>query len=233
MRAYIFDMDGLLFDTEKVYKDIFNSVAGKWNLELPGGYYDSFIGIPDREFKIALVRDFGSSLDVDRFFVAFRRVYDAAIASGTPYKKGFPAFFLNAKERGIKTAIATSSTRDTVQKTFGALDPAAVFDVITTADDITKGKPDPQVYEITAQKLDTDKADILVFEDSNQGVLAGVSAGLKVVMIPDLVLPNEFSKQNAWKIIGSIEDLHEANSKRTFGPPQPLTPSPIHGGEAI
>ncbi|MFA0698753.1 HAD family hydrolase, partial [Vibrio sp. 10N.222.49.C9] len=107
------------------------------------------------------------------------------------YKPGYDALFNAIKQRGLKMAIVTSSHLPEVQHNFRDSEYLADYDLVITAENVARGKPNPDCYQMAYQKLGLEAEQCLVLEDSNNGVQAGLDAGCHVAMIPDLLPPKE------------------------------------------
>ena len=109
---------------------------------------------------------------------------------------------------GFKVALASSNIRQWVEYLLKKKGINQYFSSVTTADDVSKPKPDPEVYLKTAEKLATDVTQCLVFEDSIAGATAAISAGMRTCVVPQIKQPNTFVRQNAFKVYRSLEDIY-------------------------
>ncbi|ENK3106465.1 HAD family hydrolase [Vibrio alginolyticus] len=166
VKAVLFDMDGLIFDTESIYKLSWQDAAKKQGLEISDEFYQQFIGVQDPECERMLATHFAEQIDMTRYCSDRDEHFHALREKGIAFKPGFAELFANIKSRGLKTAIVT-------------------------AEDVDRGKPNPDCYVMAYQALKVNAEDCIVLEDSNNGVKAGLDAGCRVVMVPDLLPPQE------------------------------------------
>lgn len=208
IKAVLFDMDGLIFDTEGLYKISWQHAASEQGLELDDDFYQTFIGVQDAECERRVVDRFGGELDLERFKAVRNRDIYARCASGVAYKHGFDLLFGHLKNKGLKCALVTSSALTDVEHHFSGSDYLAQFDVVITSEDVENGKPHPDCYLMASEQLAIEPAACLVLEDSNNGMRAGLDAGCKAVMIPDLLPPSDDVAQRAHAILASLAEVH-------------------------
>lgn len=187
LKAVLFDMDGLIFDTESVYKQSWKFAASDQGLNLKDDLYQHFLGVQDPECEAMLAEHFIGVIDMERF----RRLRDEDFhqrrEKGIAIKLGFVELFTAIKECGLKTAIVTSSHLSEVKYNFRNTGYLEQYDLIITAEDVDRGKPNPDCYLMACDKLGFAPSECLVLEDSNNGVRAGLNANCHTIMIPDLL----------------------------------------------
>ena len=190
--AAVFDMDGLMFDTERlVYEnwqnmmdergyeydlDFFKTTVGKRKNEVQRLYFDRF----GDDFPYWELADLGKARYVER-----------VKAEGIPIKKGLIELLTFLKERGIKTALATSTSRQTAEFNLQISDTAGFFDSLVCGNDVKNGKPHPEVFLTAAQRLGEKSENCVAYEDSINGIISAHSAGMTTVMVPDYIAPTE------------------------------------------
>ena len=214
IKAVLFDMDGLIFDTEGLYKKSWQYAVSEQGLQLTDEYYQNFIGVQDAECESLLEVKFAEQFDMGRF----RQVRDTMLAAerekGIAYKDGFEELFSWLKGREFKCALVTSSSLQQVQHHFTSSDYLSLFDVVITAEKVKNGKPAPDCYRLTCEQLAIAPAQCLVLEDSNNGMRAGLEAGCYAVMIPDLLKPDADVAQRATAVISSLTEVKLFIQKR-------------------
>ncbi|OLQ91292.1 haloacid dehalogenase [Vibrio panuliri] len=189
LKAVLFDMDGLIFDTERVYKQSWQYAAQQQNLHLSDEFYQQFIGVQDADCERKLLEYFADDIDMPRYVQQRNQHFHRQRNQGIALKTGFSELFNQIKQCGLMTAIVTSSQRKEVEFNFASTTYLAQFDIIITAEDVPRGKPHPDCYLLACQRLNIPPNQSLVLEDSNQGVRAALAAGCLAVMIPDLAPP--------------------------------------------
>lgn len=191
LKAVLFDMDGLIFDTESVYKVSWQYAAQEQGLVINDSFYQQFIGVQDPECEQMLAEHFGNEIDMQRYCKVRDKHFHNLREQGIALKPGFDALFNAIKQRGLQMAIVTSSHLPEVKHNFRNSDYLAQYDLIITAEDVERGKPNPDCYQMAHKHLGLKAEECLVLEDSNNGVRAGLDAGCRVAMIPDLLPPKE------------------------------------------
>ena len=210
IKAVIFDMDGTLLDTERVYH-----VAWYATRDALGLPHDRF----ERALKACTGRNYadacalfgehlGDILSFEEFVKARTPHYDAEIArrGGIPKKPGAEALFAYLKQNGYPIALATSTRREKVLEHLAEAGWADVFDVIISGDMVENGKPDPEVYLKAAAALGVAPDECMGVEDSFVGVRAVHGAGMFTVMVPDMFEP---TPEIAALIDVKCETLHD------------------------
>ena len=186
--AFIFDMDGLLMDTEGVYKRSWTVAAGELGFDLTDQLYLTLIGITVADCEKRLVEHFGESFPLERFRGDARKRYEALVAAeGIPLKPGVHVILDWAATNNIPCGVGTSTHTEEARerlKHHGILDR---FNVVIGGDQISHGKPDPETFLKVAAALGYKPEQCLVFEDAHSGVLAACAAGMSVALVPDLL----------------------------------------------
>ncbi|GAM67428.1 pseudouridine-5' phosphatase [Vibrio sp. JCM 19236] len=205
-KALLFDMDGLIFDTESVYKKSWVYAAEKQGLELPDSLYQTFIGVKDVECE-RMLSDFytDKSFDLELFKSVRDKHFHSLRAEGIDFKPGFAELVTAAKAKNYRLALITSSTLPDVKVNFTGSDYLNGFEVVVTAEDVTQGKPNPEGYLKAIKQLGLKAEECVVFEDSNNGMRAGLSASCVCVMVPDLLPAEAEIEQKADHILGSLD----------------------------
>lgn len=207
VKAVLFDMDGLIFDTEGLYKASWQSAANEQGLVLTDEDYQSFIGVQDEECERRVAIKFGEALDLERFCQVRDAMFSAEQDKGIPYQPGFAELFAHIKQNGLKCALVTSSPIKKVTHHFAGTDYISQFDAIVTAENVANGKPAPDCYLMACGQLDITPSSCLVLEDSNNGMRSGLDAGCQAIMIPDLLAPAEDIVSRATSIVDSLLEV--------------------------
>ncbi|PSU35602.1 HAD family hydrolase [Photobacterium lutimaris] len=207
VKAVLFDMDGLIFDTEGLYKACWQYAAEEQGLVLTDEDYQSFIGVQDVECERRITVKFGEALDLERFCQVRDNMFNAEQGKGIPFKPGFSKLFAHSKQKGLKCALVTSSPLKKAKHHFAGTDYFSQFDVVVTAEDVKNGKPAPDCYLMACAQLDIGPANCLVLEDSNNGMRSGLEAGCQAIMIPDLLIPAAEVERRATSICTSLADV--------------------------
>lgn len=206
IRAIIFDKDGTLHDTEKVYMQAWKAAAEEFN-------------VPDIEntvrdctgTNIPFIAQYWAKKYPDVPFEDYlpRRqfYYFGILEQGIPVKEGAYELLTYLRAHGYKVGMATSTPWDTVKEHLERTDMMGYFDTIVTGDMIEHGKPAPDIYLLAAERLGVDPAECVGVEDSPNGVRSIHAAGMRAVMIPDLVEPTPEVEALVWKKLTEISQL--------------------------
>lgn len=208
--AVIFDMDGVIFDTERVYMNIWIKVYKEHNFEMTPEIYKTLIGRDKPSLIKILSERYGSRYDGIEMFEECEAHLKKAIDSGeVPVKEGALELFDYLKNKGFKMAIATSSPRTKLDMQLKIHDLEKVFDAIICADDVTKSKPDPEIFLVAAKKLNADVDECIVIEDSPAGIKAAYNAGITAIHVEDLVKADDEIKRCSVEQFHSLIDVKE------------------------
>lgn len=190
IEAVIFDMDGLLLDTERVYKKVMQELCAEWGHDMTHDMFAAFVGIPQCENVPIYHAFFGKDFDVEAYeTILVERAHDE-MAKGIPLKHGAMELVGALSERKVPIAVATStgkSAHDHLQK----VGLHSYFDTIVTRADVSQGKPHPEPFLTAAQRLGVSPQNCIAFEDSHNGVRSASAAGLATVMVPDMLDPTD------------------------------------------
>lgn len=208
IKGAVFDMDGLMFDTEaltyKAWQRTMDENGYSYDFEI----YRQTVGKRTAETKLYYESIYGKSFDYSclrhQANVFYRRYIDE---HGVPIKKGLVNILEFLKEKNIKIALATSTSAQTA---LPQLEKAAVkkyFDKFVCGDMVKKGKPHPETFLTAAGELSLTPEDCIAFEDSINGIKSAYAAGMKPLMIPDLLEPTEEIKPMLFAL---CKDLDEA-----------------------
>ena len=190
--AVIFDMDGLLLDTERLAFDAFRSACSIFNLGDLSNVYIKCIGTNSEMGKSILKDGLNGIANYEDFSLAWGHEYKKlTVGRPIPLKKGVEELLSHIKNIGKPLAVATSTNHKSAKSDLKYSGILHFFDIIVGGDQVKRSKPDPEIYLKTASALLTEPSKCLVFEDSKNGVKAAVAAGMTVVQIPDLIFPDD------------------------------------------
>jgi HAD superfamily hydrolase (TIGR01509 family) len=205
--AVILDMDGLMLDTESIYKRAWQSAAAECGYDLDDDYYLTLLGQPNPACEAALLRRFGKEFPIDDFRVRWSRLWQAHVeTAGIPMKPGLTELLSFLQERQLPVAVATSSDQDYASLSLRAAQLGAWFNNVITGDQVVNGKPAPDIYIEAARRLGVAAASCVAIEDSDAGVLAASAAGMITVMVPDLKAPSPQARKAAFCVVASLVD---------------------------
>lgn len=196
IRAVIFDMDGLMFDTERLCKEATEQAGEELGYSGIGSVARDMIGRNEKECTKLYTRYFGSNFSRERFYARRQEIIDAAIQKeGVPVKPGLPELLDALKREKLLLAVATSTSQRHALPYLEQTGAARYFDRMVFGDMLEKSKPAPDIYLKAAAELGIPPTDCVALEDSPLGIRSAHDAGMKTVMVPDLVEPDEELKK--------------------------------------
>ena len=207
-RAAIFDMDGLLLDTERVCQQAFRDACQSLSLPFLDDVYLKIIGCNAQGIKEVICAGYGPDLDYLQLRTEWMNRYHPIVKyQPIPVKKGVIKLLQWLKANEIPIAVATSTHKElaiTKLKLAGLFD---YFQLICNGCEVTNGKPSPDIFLLAAKRLNIAPELCLAFEDSSNGVRSAVSAGCQVYQVPDLVKPCENISALGHNICDSLEEV--------------------------
>ena len=205
-KAVVFDMDGLLCDTEVVFRDAMTAVVAEMGHEMSLDLFKTMVGLPSTQSDQKMLRHFGETFSLDDFRSALAPRIAAACDVGIALKTGVVEILDRLDVLGLPRAIATSSGHRSVQAHLGRSGILPRFDTVVARGDYARGKPNPDPFLLAAERLGVAAADCLALEDSHNGVRAASSAGMMTIMVPDLL---DATEEMHGLCVRIASDLHE------------------------
>ena len=205
-RAVIFDMDGLLIDSERVILDCWRSVAAEQALPLDDGLWLSMVGMHDAACTEMLARLLGPA-KAERLSIDCKDRYDLLVERGLPLKDGAVELLDALSARGVPLAIATSTRRERALVKLASCGIDHHFGAIATSSDVAHPKPAADIYLLAAERLGVPPESCIALEDSEMGVRAANAAGMAVIQVPDLVPASELTRSLA-QVVASLHEAH-------------------------
>lgn len=189
-KGAIFDMDGLLFDTERIYQENWLLTAREFGFEPHPDFPRAICGTCGA-YTREVIRSFYPSVDAEVFLQSCLKRVRQRQEEGIDEKPGVHEILSFFQEHGVRLAVASSSALSQIKKNLSRAGILSCFDAVVSGDDVTRGKPEPDIFLEAARRLGLPPKDCYVFEDGINGILAGARAGCAAVMIPDLLAPDE------------------------------------------
>jgi len=204
-KAVVFDMDGLMFDTEKLALEKWLHVSAHYKVESSRDFFKKFIGRRSSDSALLLAETYGIDFPSGLFLQKVSELMKEHVALlGAPHKPGLIELLDWLEDQNIPKAVATSTKLDGARKSLGDLWPR--FHAIVTGEQVLLGKPAPDIFLAAADRLGVAPADCLGLEDSEFGVRSASAAEMMVIMVPDLIEP---TTEIRTLVLGVCESLHE------------------------
>lgn len=209
IQAVIFDMDGLMLDTERIAREAWRFAFNQFGIALTDEDYLHFLGISPKDVSNMVAQRYSEKVDFDRAY-QIRLDYTEQYYKehGVPLKPGIVELLSFLESNGIQRVVATSSTGDMARfrlQRAGILD---WFAYISSSDQVGRGKPAPDVYLAALEHLKISRDMCVALEDSEAGIRAALAADLRVIWVPDLIEPSPLLRERVWTV---VNDLNEAS----------------------
>lgn len=190
LKGAIFDMDGLLIDTEKLYLRYWKQSAADFGYDMRDEHVYAIRSLA-RKYSIPKLKGFfGEDFPTEEVRAHRTELINAHIAEhGIDLKKGLFELLDYLRDKGVRLAVATATPRERTLKYLEKIGTADRFDAVVCGDMVTSGKPDPEIYLTAARELGLPPENCTAFEDSPNGLKAARAAGCQVIMIPDMTQP--------------------------------------------
>lgn len=203
IKGAIFDMDGTLFDTERLYARSWVLTAEQFGLKPHSDFPYAIAGTSGAKER-EIVRQYYPSVDAEMFIDACIIHMNRMLEKELPEKPGMREILSFFKDHAVKMAVASSSRREGIVENLERAGIYGLFDAIVSGEEVENGKPAPDIFLLAAGRLGLEPGECYVFEDSINGVRAGIAAGCETVMIPDLVPPAEDLQRGCRGIYSSL-----------------------------
>ncbi len=210
MEAVIFDMDGLLIDTELKAKAAWQRAAKELGIELSDQDYLTLVGRTVTDSIQILEEKFNCDLKEKRFLYRVDELYySSLIKEGIVVKEGAKELLQQLSNSGIPKAVATSTEKEIAIRKLRLAGLSSFFEVIVSGEDVQRSKPFPDVFFAAARSLGVLPERCIVLEDSFAGVMAADAAGMMPIMIPDLILPTKEITEIVYETFFSLSNARE------------------------
>lgn len=204
----IFDMDGVLIDSERQSNEGWLWAAGQLGVDMPMWLIDSFKGAP-AELCCKFFDDYYKGV-IDYWEAKELRtqhVYKIRETEGIPVKKGVKDIFEYIRNNGLKCAVATSTRRESAEKTLHEIEVWDYLDAVVYGDEVEHGKPEPDIFLRAAKAIGVNPSEAVVVEDSINGIKAGYAADMRVVHIPDTIAIDDDIRKLTYMVCADLNGL--------------------------
>lgn len=212
VKGVIFDMDGVIIDTESLSLVFWEKILKKHGIQMDREAQISLMGKGRDDTIEGLKEAYGRELPMEDYYMEKGQAVIDYLEENKPgVKKGFESLLKYLIENGYKTAIATSTVRWKMKNRMKFLHFDEMVDDVVCGDEVKKSKPNPnpEIFLKAAQKLNLNPEECIVIEDSKAGVEAAYKGGFRCIMVPDFVKPDDDLKKKTLKIVDSLEEVEE------------------------
>lgn len=199
-------MDGIIIDSEPLQMIAINQVMAQWNVQLSDREFQKMIGRKLADDFDEMKQQYRIPVDYPTFAKQKRETYHSILEHNLVEMPGLSELLLRLKDAQFRLAVASSSVRADVDMVVQGLNIADFFEVLATGDEVAEGKPNPALFQLAANRLQLAVDQCVAVEDSNPGLQAAKSAGMKCIIVPHQhTAHQDFS--TADKIVGSLDEV--------------------------
>lgn len=208
VRGVIFDMDGLMFDTERLSSVFWKQAGDAFGTEIPAEFVDTFRGRNPAAIRETFLDRYGADFEYEKYMgLKTKLQYEYISRKGVPLKKGLTELLDYLREHRTGIAVATSTDRRLAETMLDKAGIREYFDAFAFGDMVARSKPYPDIFLKAAQEMRVPIQECLVLEDSVAGVQAGKAAGGYVIHIPDLITVPEAVKKGIAAELHSLDEV--------------------------
>lgn len=208
VKLVIFDMDGLLFDTERTFFRAFQRSAKKLGYDFSFETYLKVVGVTDETGKQIFAEIYGEDSSILHAFDLYHAEFDKIIEEeGLAIKPGAERLLDVLDDKGIKKCIASSSPIKVIERNLKLSGIQDRFDFYVSGDEVENGKPSPDIFLEALRRAGEKAENALVLEDSFHGLQAAVSANIRCIIIPDLIEPSDEMHRQAFRIYTNLGEV--------------------------
>lgn len=198
-------MDGLLFDTEKIFQQTWKELAEERNICLPKEFVREISGTNGTHMCQVIETYYGVS-DGRKIQENCMLRVRAKLQEHVPKKPGVDEILQYFRKNNVHLAVASSSSKELIESNLRIAGIRSYFEAIVSGDEVEHGKPAPDIFLLAADKIKCRPQECYVLEDSANGIRAGYAAGCNAIMIPDIILPTKEVRRLCYRVYDSLID---------------------------
>ncbi len=203
----IFDMDGTLLDTETLYERSWVEIGEKWGFHgMKESYYPSISGRPVAA-AVEFVKEHFPGADAEAFMQERMARFDQLVEEKIPLKAGCIELLRFLKDQGTKIAVATSTVSELALKCLAKAGIDGYFDKIVTGEMVKRGKPAPDIFIEAGKQIGADLSETLVVGDASVDILGASAAGMRAVMVVDILSPTPEARDKCFAVYNSLFEV--------------------------
>jgi HAD superfamily hydrolase (TIGR01509 family) len=211
IKGAIYDMDDLMINSIRIHVKAFDILGERHNFKMSDIDEETqrgFVGIRIHDITAIIVEKLGLQENVDDLYHERQKIFIDLIRDEVEPMPGLFKALDVVKKLNLKTSIASSATMEYIDIVLDKLNIRNYFDEIVCGDDVSKGKPDPETYQVAAKKLDLKPKECVVFEDAEKGIAAAKDAGCKCIAVKNPYTPPQ-NLSRADRIITTLKEVTE------------------------
>lgn len=206
--AVVFDMDGVIFDSERLVIECWKVIADKYGIENIEEACLECLGINAELTRKLMKKRYGEEFPYDMYKKEMSAIFHSRASGGKlPQKKGIRELLVFLKENHIPTAVASSTRKEVVMRELDEGGLLCYFDRVICGDMVKRSKPEPDIFLKACESLSADAAEAYAIEDSYNGIRAAFRAGMKPIMVPDLAEPTKEMEELSCCILPSLSEV--------------------------
>ena len=209
LRLIIFDMDGLMIDSERLTMQAYLDVGKAWGLPVTREQFLSIMGKNSTDIKAQYRKNFGENIDADRLFKEVGLLRDQRCRKeGIPVKKGLEELLHMLKEKApdLPLAVASGSDEEVIRHHLNSIGVAHYFNDMLSSKDVRRGKPSPDVFLVLCDRFGVSPEETLVLEDSPNGIRAALAGRMKTIAVPDIQPVPEDLERECYALVRDLEE---------------------------
>lgn len=211
IEGLVFDMDGLLLDTEAIALRAWKKAALALGWEMTDEFYPQIMGCNEQECMVRLTQHTGDAAFVKRLMDSTMVHYESAVwEEAIPLRPGALEILRWGEGEGLRMVVATSTYKDLARHKLEKAGLDGFFESLTCGDEVARGKPAPDIYQLASERMKKGVNALVAMEDSPNGLRSATSAGIRTIMVPDLAPAGEVERELAWWV---CRDLIEAKER--------------------
>ena len=213
-QGVIFDMDGTLFDTESVFQEEWNRIAKERGLSLPESFKYEICGTSGDSMNRIIEKYYHVANGTEIQHLCKERVSRRLLAK-VPEKPGCREILSFFRKKGYAISIGSSSPMGQILANLAVTGLSSCFDALASGEEVDHGKPAPDIFLLAARKMGVPPSRCYVFEDSPNGIRAACAAGMKAIMVPDLMPVTGEIREKCFAIFESLLEAKEFFAKQS------------------
>lgn len=214
-KAVVFDMDGVIFDSERLVIACWKIIADKYGVPDIEAICHECLGVNATETKQKFLNHYGQDFPYDAYKSEMSRLFHERYDGGRlPMKKGVAELLQYLKDAGVKVALASSTRREVVEQELKDAGIVHYFDVVIGGDMVTRSKPQPDIFLKACEELGVEPREAFAIEDSYNGIRAAATGKLRALMVPDLMEPTQEMRELAEQIFENLLEVKDYISEK-------------------